>query len=64
MNGKAFNNVGSSITFLSIIGEGYQKRKLDLLNIYREVEKVSSLTILGNLINEENQNTVKKIAEC
>lgn len=62
LNGKPYTNLGSSICFLSVLGDNLQKIKPILLNHCKEISKSSALTILGTVINESNSQTVQRIS--
>lgn len=62
LNGKPYTNLGCSISFLSILGDNFQKQKVTLLKQCKAISRTSALTLLGTVINESNPQTVKKVS--
>jgi len=62
LNGRHYNNLGCSLTFLSVTGDDIDKIPVWLSEGCKEISKKSALRVLSSLLSESNARTLRRIA--
>ena len=62
LNGRHYNSLGCSLTFLSVTGDDVDKMPVWLSEGCKEISKRSALRVLSSLLSEGNARTMRRIA--